>query len=171
MLDASGDPQRPGMCHGCFEGSWAACQTAGSVGATIPELCGFLPSYGSQGFVSSLGLMGQGEPSSTRGQCWARSPGAGEPALSGSTVFWNYVNEALIISQRLLKMLSSVGNVSICMARGSPLPVSPACCLGNDGGQDGNHLVAPRPAAALGCAAGTGGNSWGFGAAAGSAWD
>ena len=66
MLDASGDPRRPGICHGYFEGFWAACHTTGSVGATIPKLCGFLLSYGSQGFelllVGSFGLMGRGNP-------------------------------------------------------------------------------------------------------------
>lgn len=91
MMDASGDPQRSGICHGCFEGFWAACHTTGSVGAATPKLCGFLLSYGSQGFelllVGSLGLMEQEEPGSTWNHCRARSLGAGEPALSGSTVF------------------------------------------------------------------------------------
>ena len=135
ILDASGDPRRPGICHGYFEGFWAACHTTGSVGATIPKLCGFLLSYGSQGFelllVGSFGLMGQGEPSSTWSHCWSRSLGAGEPVLSSSTVFWNYVNEALIISNRLLKKFPSVGNVGMCIAQGSALPVSPATRSGN----------------------------------------
>lgn len=81
--------------------------------------------------VGSLGLTGQGEPSSTWSRCWARSLGAGEPALWGRTVFWNHVKEALIISKRLLKKLPSVGNVGICTAQGSAPPVSPATCLGN----------------------------------------
>lgn len=51
--------------------------------------------------------------------------------LSGLTVLWNDVNEVLIISKKLLKKISSVGSVSICIAQGSALPVFPASCLGN----------------------------------------
>lgn len=51
--------------------------------------------------------------------------------LSGLTVLWNDVNEALIISNKWLKKFSAVGDVSICTAQGSALPVFPATCLGN----------------------------------------
>lgn len=81
MLAASGDPWRPGIYHGYFEGLWAACHTTGSVGAVIPKPCDLLLAYGSRGFeplVGSFGLMGQGEPRSTGWHCWARSLGAGE---------------------------------------------------------------------------------------------
>lgn len=41
--------------------------------------------------------------------------------LSGLTLLWNDVNEVLIISNKLLKKFSSLGNVSICIAQGSAL--------------------------------------------------
>lgn len=134
VLAASGDPQRPGIDHGYFEGFWAPCHTTGSVGAMIPKLSDFLLSYGSQGFepiVSSFGLMEQGKPRSTWWHCWARSLGTGELVLSGLTVLWNDVNKVLIISNKLLEKFSSVGNVSICIAQGSALPAFPATSLGN----------------------------------------
>lgn len=62
-------------------------------------------------------------PSSTWSHCWARSPEAAEMALSGSATFWNYVNEAPIISKRLLKNFPSAGNVSIHITQRIELPV------------------------------------------------
>lgn len=126
MLDAFRDPWRPGICHGCSEDFWAMCHTTGSTGTAIPKFCGFLLFYGSQVLellVGSLGLMGQGMPSKAWSHCWMRSPEAAEMVLSGLTMFWNYVNQALIISKRLLKKFPSAGNVSIHITQRIELPV------------------------------------------------